>query len=130
MRLAIARHALACCLAAAMASTACGRIVPGAGGNERPVVIFTNGSVDMVTVYAIRPGGEARRLASVMPGRTETITLTSDIASASTVTIVTASLAGSQAASSGPVSIGPGVRLEVRLNAAGNLLSVLPARVP
>ena len=129
MRSACARLFLVLCLAAPLAGVACSRAFQG-GEEGPPVVIFSNESIDMVTVYAIRPGGEARRITSVMPGRTETLSLPSGFAAAGTVTIVAASLAGSQAATSGPVSIGRGVRLAMRLNAAGNMISVLPAGAP
>ena len=126
MRSALARFSLFLCLAAPLAGVACSRAFQG-GEEGPPVVIFSNESIDMITLYAIRPGGEARRLASVMPGRTDTLSLPSGFASAGTVTIVATSLAGAQAASSGPVSVGRGVRLAMRLNAAGNMISVLPA---
>ena len=129
MRPALARASLLICLAAPLAAGACSRALRG-GDEGSPVVIFSNESVDMTIVYARRPGGEARRLTSVMPGRTETLSLPSGFATAGTVTIVAASPAGTEVASSGPITIGPGVRLSVRLNAAGNMISVLPVGPP
>ena len=129
MRLASARLFLVVCLAAPLAGVGCSRAFQG-GGDGSPVLIFSNESIDMTTVYAMRPGGDARRLTSVMPGRTDTLSVPSGFAAAGTITIVAASLAGTQVASSGPISIGPGVRLAMRLNASGNMISVLPAGAP
>jgi hypothetical protein len=97
------------------------------GDTGPPVLTFTNESIDMVTVYLVRPGGELRRVTSVMPGRTDTLSLPAIVRNSSTVTIVAVPMAGNQVVSSGPISIGPGVRLAIRLNGAGNHLSVLPA---
>ena len=129
MRSTLARFSLVVALVAPMAGVACSRAVQ-AGDTDEPVLTFTNESIDMATVYVSRPGGELRRITSVMPGRTDTLSLPSIVTSGSTVTIVAVQMAGTHVASSGPISIGPGVRLAIRLNASGNALSVLPARQP
>ena len=125
----LARISLVLGLFGPMAGVACSRAVqPGDTGP--PVLTFTNESIDMVTVYVARPGGELHRITSVMPGRTDTLSLRSIATNSSTVTIVAVPMAGNQVVSSGPISIGPGVRLAIRLNSAGNVLSVLPAPLP
>jgi hypothetical protein len=129
MRCTVARFSLMVVLITAMVGAACSRAVQ-AGDTDAPLLTFTNESIDMATVYVSRPGGELRRITSVMPGRTDTLSLPSIVTSGSTVTIVAVQMAGTQVASSGPISIGPGVRLAIRLNASGNALSVLPARQP
>src|SRR5688572_24283362 len=129
MRPTLVRYAFVAGLAASIGGVACSRAVQS-GDSGPPVLTFTNESLDVITVYAMRQGGDGRRIASVMPGRTETLSLPTDLANTNTVTIVAVPIAGRQAASSGPISIGPGVRLAFRLNPSGNVLSVLPAPTP
>ena len=116
-------------LAASLATAGCSRVIRGAdtGGS---VVIFSNNSLDATTVFAARPGGDPRRLTTVMPGRTDTLRLPSDVASAGSITILAGSAGRTYSASTGSVSIGPGTWLAVTLNSAGNSLSVFPARRP
>ncbi len=113
-------------LIALLGSAACSRAVQ-AGEGGPPVLTFTNESLDMTTVYAMRPGGDARRIASVMPGRTDTLRIPDAIANGGQVTIIAVPLTGSRVASSGPLSLGPGVRLAITLPPAQNILTVLPA---
>ncbi len=129
MRTNLSRYSLLVCLAAGLVASGCSSAIQG-GVDNAPVVIFSNQSLDATTVYAARPGGDPRRLTSVMPGRTETLTLPADIASASTVTILAGSASGTIAASTGMISVSPGTRLAITLNPTGNALSVLPAGPP
>ena len=95
-----------------------------------PVVTFTNESLDMTTVYAIRSGGDAVRVGTVPPGRTERLRLPVGITNGGPINIIAVPLAGRRAASTGPLSLGPGERLSITLPVGQNILSVLPATSP
>jgi hypothetical protein len=125
MRTALARFSLVISLAA----VACSRAVQ-AGDNGSPLLTFTNESLDQTTVYAMRPGGDAVRLASVMPGRTDTLSLPGTLVSAGQVTVVAVPMVGTAVASSGPIPLGPGARYALRLPATANVIWVLPAPMP
>ena len=119
---------------ALVAVTACSRgrqAEPGAPGEPAaspPVITFTNQGLDQVSLYVIRPGGDMRRLTSVMGGRTETLTLPRDLAySAGPVTIIAVPLATNRAASTGPITVRPGDRLTITMPISQNSLVVLPA---
>lgn len=120
------RAALGISLALSLGAAACGRTARELDGSP-PMLTFSNQSLDQVTVYGLRPGGDATRLATVSPGRTETLRLPAGLATAGTITIVSVPLAGNRAASTGPVSIGPGTRLAITLPTSQNILTVLPA---
>ena len=125
MRSTFSRYSLLIALATSLVGGACGRAFQS-GSNAPPLVTFTNESVDQVTVYAMRPGGDARRIASVMANRTDTLSLPSSITSGGQVTIIAVPMLGSGSASSGPISIGPGDRIAIRLPSSQGILSVLP----
>lgn len=129
MRSTLARLSLCIPVAAALGGAACGHAARTADAG-RPVLTFSNESMAVTTVYAIRPGGDATRLATVSPGRTATLRLPVSVTTAGTVTIVAVPLAGNRAASSGPISIGPGTRLAITLPTGQNILTVLPAPAP
>ena len=113
-------------------AAACSRATKaGTAEAYRPaVLIFTNQALDQARVYAIRSGGDVRRLGTVQSGRTETITLPRDFVTAGSITIVAVPLASNRAASTGPVSIRPGDRYSVTLPIAEDILSLLPAGEP
>ena len=113
-------------LALALGGTACSRMARPADAAP-PVLTFSNESLDMVTVYGLRPGGDAYRLASVSAGRTDTLRLPASLSSAGTITIVAVPLAGARAASSGQISVGSGTQLAITLPMSQNILTVLPA---
>jgi hypothetical protein len=123
---ATARLALGLSLALALGGTACARTAREYDASP-PMLTFTNQSLDQTTVYGLRPGGDATRLATVSPGRTETLRLPAGLATAGTITIVAVPLAGNRATSTGPISIGPGTRLAITLPTSQNILTVLPA---
>ena len=124
-----ARVSLCLALAAALGGTACSRATR-TGDAGPPMLTFTNQSIAVATVYAIRSGGDAIRLASVTPGRSQTLDLPASISTGGTITIVAVPLAGNWAASSGPITITPGTRLEITLPTSTDILRVLPARTP
>ena len=94
-----------------------------------PVVIrFENQSQAQASVYIVPRGGLERRVATVQPGRTETIRLARDAWGAAGAVNIVARLIGSGATpSTGQVSFTPGLRLQVTLPSAANTLTVLPA---
>ena len=125
MRIAQHRPLLVLSLATALAGAACGRTARQFDASP-PVLTFVNKSLDVVTVYGLRPGGDATRLATVSPGRAEVLRLTAGLSTGGTITIVAVPLAGNRAASSGPISVHPGTRLEITLPSTQNILTVLP----
>lgn len=126
MRSALDRLTLVVFLAALSGVVACSRAVRAAGDAGAPLLTFTNESLDMTTVYAMRAGGIATRLASVMPGRTDTLSIPETMVSADQITIVAGSITGTPAASSGPLSLGPGIRLAITLLPSQSVLRVIP----
>jgi hypothetical protein len=109
-------------------AASCGPFRPGTG-TPPTVIYFTNQSLDQAAVYIAASGLDFRRIGTVAAGRTETITVPSDLATrAATVNIVARLLARSELPQTGPVSIRPGERYEVTLPPDARLLSFLPAR--
>ena len=119
------------CLAAgalALAGTACGPFNKGSG-QPPTIIVFTNDSIDQATVYVVAPGVEFRRIGTVIPGRTESLTVPSDmIARAGTLNIVARLLARPEVPQTGSVSMQAGERYEVRLSTDARFLSFLPGR--
>ena len=115
--------------ALAGATLACGPFRKGVPAGEPAVLIFNNQSLDQATVYAVAPGSNYIRIGTVMAGRTEELTIPSDLVMrAGTLNIVARLLAHSNYPQTGAVSISPGERYEVTLPMDGRLLSFLPAR--
>jgi hypothetical protein len=96
---------------------------------EPPAVLrFTNESLDQATVYAVVPGLYARRIGTVMAGRTEWLVVPPDLATRGSLNIVARLLAHSTVPQTGIVAIYPGEEYEVRLPIDGKLLSFLRSR--
>jgi len=90
-------------------------------------IIFRNESLDQAAVYVVTPGVEFRRIGTVFPGRTDTLTVPADIAfRAGTVNIVARLLARSELPQTGPVSIRPGEQYLLTLPLNSRLISFLP----
>lgn len=98
------------------------------GPAQAPALLyFSNESLDQADVYAIAPGGHAIRIGTVMAGRTDTLTVPSDVAArGENVNVVARLLARNVAPSSGPIPIHAGDRFQVRLPVDQKLLVVLP----
>jgi hypothetical protein len=113
-------------IAAVSAAVGCG---PMRRSSDQPVatVIFTNESIDQATVYVVAPGADFRRIGTVIPGRTETLSVPPDFTNRGTVNFVARLLARSDVPQTGPVSVVPGERYEIRLQMDGRVLSFLPA---
>ncbi|HUQ84555.1 MAG TPA: hypothetical protein VM076_25600 [Gemmatimonadaceae bacterium] len=109
-----------------LAAMGCGGVRRGPA--EPPVtIIFTNDTIDQATVYVVAAGADFRRIGTVIPGKTETLTVPSDFTNRGTVNIVARLLARSNVPQTGTVTISPGQRYEVRLQADGRVLTFLPA---
>jgi hypothetical protein len=120
-------------LAAALllAAVSCGPLRRGGGGAEPAFIVFTNQSLDNADVFAVRQGGDVRRLGSVMAGRTETLKVPESITTTGgTVDIVARIFARGIAPRTGPVTLSPGDRLAVTLPSDEKLLTALPVREP
>jgi hypothetical protein len=91
------------------------------------IIFFTNEALDQAAVYIAASGLDFRRIGTVTSGRTETLTVPPDLATRGTVNIVARLLARSELPSTGPVTIIPGERYQVRLPPDARTLSFLPA---
>jgi hypothetical protein len=90
-------------------------------------LVFTNESLDQADVFVVIPGVHARRIGTVMAGRTDTLVVPADLVTrGGSLNIVARLFARSGAVQSGPVSIYPGEQYRVRLPLSGRLLSFLP----
>ena len=114
-------YAVVASLAVGCSSARRGPVLPPAQ------VIFTNESLDQATVYVVVPGADFRRIGTVIPGRTETLTVPYDITIRGTVNIVARLLARSEVPQTGPVSLTSGERYTVKLQSDGRVLTFLPA---
>jgi len=94
--------------------------------NEPAVVTFTNESLSQADVFAIPPGSSARRIGTVMAGRSETMTIPADVALRGSLQLVARVLASSHAPGSGTITVHPGEHLSVRLPLDERTLVVLP----
>lgn len=121
------RLALAVAVAAASGAAGCGHFHRG-GSSEPALLFFTNESLDQADVFAVAPGVEARRIGTVMAGRTDTLRVPIDLTErGGSITIVARLLAKNIAPNSGPVSVYSGEAYQVRLPPDEKLLSFLPA---
>ena len=108
------------------AGESCGPFRRGVG-TPPAAIIFTNESIDQATVYVVAPGRDFRRIGTVSAGRTETLTVPTDMVNRGSVNIVARLLARSDVPQTGPVSLRPGERYQVRLPMSSRLMSFLPA---
>lgn len=116
-------------LAAAMAAAAgCTPLRRGGASDATATVLFRNESLEQATVYVVAPGADFRRIGTVIPGRTETLTVPADFTNRGTVNFVARLLARSDVPQTGPVSVQPRERYEIRLQSDGRILSFLPGR--
>lgn len=114
-------------LAAATLLAACSRNQAGVEpGNEPAQIVFANESLVQADLFAvISGGGEARRLGTVMAGRTETLHLGADLALRGSVSLVARLLSGGTL-STGVVPIHPGDTLHIQLPINRSMLIYLP----
>ena len=115
-------------LAAILAATAaCGQLRRGPS-TPPAVIYFTNESLDQASVFLVAPGLDFRRIGTVMPGRTDTLTVPADMANrGGPLNLVARLLARSEIPQTGPITLRPGEAYQVRLPPDARLLSFLPA---
>ena len=90
-------------------------------------VVFVNQSIDQADVYVVRDGGTSQRIGTVFGGRTETLTVPSNLINgATTVNIVARLLAHTTAPRTGPITLSPGQTVQITLPSSLNTLTVLP----
>jgi hypothetical protein len=112
--------------ATALAAAACGPFHKGQGPPPA-YLIFTNESLDQADVYAVLSGNQPIRIGTVAAGRTDTLTVPTEVVTrGENVNVVARLLARSSRPSSGPIPLHPGDRLEVRLPIDQKMLVVLP----
>jgi len=112
--------------ATALAAVACGPFHKGQGPPPA-YLIFTNESLDQADVYAVLSGNQPIRIGTVAAGRTDTLTVPTEVVTrGENVNVVARLLARSSRPSSGPIPLHPGDRLEVRLPIDQKMLVVLP----
>jgi hypothetical protein len=112
--------------AAALAAAACGPFHKGQGPPPA-YLIFKNESLDQADVYAVLSGNQPIRIGTVAAGRTDTLTVPTEVVTrGENVNVVARLLARSSRPSSGPIPLHPGDRLEVRLPIDQKMLVVLP----
>jgi hypothetical protein len=109
------------------ATAACGPLRRPAA-QEQAILSFTNESLDQADVYAVA-GTQSVRIGTVHAGRTERLVVPPDIAfRGSNVNVVARLLAQSNRPQTGPITLRPGERLEIRLPMDQRALVVLPVR--
>ena len=114
-------------VALSLASAACAS-AGHRSGQPAASLIFRNESPDQATVYVVAPGVERRRIGTVIPGQTETLTVPAHLAArGATLNIVATLLARGERPQTGPILIHPGDQYEVRLTSDLMFLSFLPA---
>lgn len=95
---------------------------------EPAYIYFTNDALDQAAVYIAASGLDLRRIGTVMSSRTDTLVVPPELTTrGGTVNIVARLLARSVLPQTGPVTILPGERYQVRLPADARLLTFLPA---
>jgi hypothetical protein len=111
---------------AAAGAAACGPFKKNSGVPPA-YLYFTNESLDQADVFAVVPGNAPIRIGTVFAGRTDTLTVPSELASrGDNINVFARLLARSARPSSGPIPIRPGDRLAVRLPIDQKMLVVLP----
>lgn len=107
---------------------ACNAFRRGGPAPEPATIYFANESLDQAAVYAVAQSGDYRRIGTVMPGHTDTLTVpASMLATGGSINIYARLLASSRRPETGPVTMFPGEVYLVRLPSDERLLSFLPA---
>ena len=114
-------------VASASLLAACSLNRPTEESGYQPVaVVFANESLQQADVFAVvSGGGEARRLGTVMAGRTETLRVGADLAIRGSVSLV-ARLQNGRTLSTGVVPLHPGDTVHVQVPMNPNTLVFLP----
>ena len=111
-----------------IAASACSRLHRGDDdiATGPSYLVFVNQSLEQADVFVVGPAGDATRIGTVQPGRTETLTVPEPIAGRGPVNIV-ARLLTRMALQSGPVTLNPGDRMQATISVDGRSLTLLPA---
>ncbi len=97
------------------------------GSDQRAYLIFSNESLDQADVFATGSDGLPIRIGTVFAGRTDTLPVPETVTGqGGTVNISARLLARLGVPRSGPISIRPGDRFQVRLPTDEKMLVVLP----
>ena len=115
-------------IVAALAGLAgCASMQRGGAAPRTATLVFTNESIDQADVYAVVSGAQPVRIGTVFAGRTESLKVPGDLTGrGANVNVVARLLAQRNAPSTGPISINPGDRFQIRLPADQRQLVVLP----
>jgi hypothetical protein len=125
---AVRRLAYRLALAGALTVVACGRNTaygPADSAPDPALIIFTNESLLHADLFAVVSGVQSRRLGTVFPGQTESLTLPGDLTLRGNLSLV-ARLLGGELVGSGTLGLRPGDTVRVVLPLERRLLSVLP----
>jgi hypothetical protein len=110
-------------------AAACGPLRRGGSAPAPALLYFTNESLYQADVFITAAGAGARRIGTVMSGRTDTLAVPTDLTTrGGTLNVVARLFARSSVPRTGPVSILPGERYQVTLSSDARLISFLPAR--
>jgi hypothetical protein len=123
------RHlSLALASASLVSAVSCGRIMHRGADEPAAQVIFVNQSLDQADVFAVADAGHPVRIGTVFAGRTDTLTVPSDLVGrGANVSILARLLAHSYAPHTDPLVLSPGQTMQVTLPPTGTTLTVLPA---
>ena len=92
-------------------------------------VVFVNQSLDQADVYAVSSSAAQMRIGTVMPGRTQTLSLPHTMVPGM-LRVVARVLSKSVAPSTEPLSVTAGWRAQVTPPVDEKMLTVLPVRAP
>jgi hypothetical protein len=109
------------------ALVACATGAAKAPAPERSTIEFQNETLEPADVFVLSGGGSSTRLGTVMPGRTDTITVPHSImVRATNVSVVARLRRLSRVVSSGSLVLHPGEQLSLRLPVDARMIIVLP----
>ena len=123
------RHlSLALASASLVTGASCSRFMHHGADQPATQVIFVNQSLDQADVFAVMDAGQPIRIGTVFAGRTDTLTVPTDVVNrGGNVSIAARLLAHSYVPRTGPLVLSPGQVLQVTLPSNANTLTVLPA---
>jgi hypothetical protein len=99
------------------------------GSEPSTTLVFSNESLDQAAVYAAGPNGNAIRIGTVFPGRTDTLVVPSSLVGEGSINVTARLLARSTVPRTGSFAIHAGDQFLIRLPPDENLLVVLPGRI-
>ena len=115
-------------IALLLGAVACSRL-PHAGedDSEGPAyLVFVNQSLEQADVFAVGQAGDATRIGTVQPGRTETIRIPDRLSGRGPINIIARLLGRPGTLQSGAVSFNAGDRMQATVSIDGRSLVLLP----